>query len=86
MLMCSSFGSSKSFEGDLMDSFKKYDPLGEGMISLSDLRRMIKEMVGSAMSDDEVDETVNVAHERGDGFVEYMKWEALWDACRGMNT
>ena len=87
MLMCTSFGATHSFDGDLLAAFRKFDPDQCGMISLDDLRLMIRHLVGSeALSETELDEIVNVAHERGDGFVEYLKWDALWDACRGLNV
>jgi Ca2+-binding EF-hand superfamily protein len=86
MLMCTSFGATHSFDGDLLAAFRKFDPEQTGMVSLEDLRALILQLVGSeALDATELDEIVNVAHERGDGYIEYLKWDALWDACRGLN-
>lgn len=86
MLMCTSFGATHSFDGDLLAAFRTFDPEQSGMISLDDLKAMIRQLVGlEAMEDGELADIVNVAHERGDGYIEYLKWDALWDACRGLN-
>lgn len=85
LLMCSSFGAEESFEGDLMDTFRRYDVDADGLISTRDLRQLVVELVGDSMTSAEVDEVVEVAAvERGDGYIEFMKWESLWDACRGI--
>jgi Ca2+-binding EF-hand superfamily protein len=85
MLMCCSFGAEESFEGDLMETFRRYDVDADGLISTRDLRQLVVELVGDSMTSAEVDEVVEVAAvERGDGYIEYMKWESLWDACRGI--
>jgi Ca2+-binding EF-hand superfamily protein len=85
MLMCCSFGAEKSFESDLLETFRRYDVDADGLISARDLRQLVVELVGDTMTAAEVDEVVEVAAvERGDGYIEYLKWESLWDACRGV--
>lgn len=85
MLMCCSFGAEKSFEADLLEAFRKRDPEGIGLVSCDVLKEIVSELVGDTMTTEEISETVEVAaQERGDRFVEYMKWESLWDACRGV--
>lgn len=84
MLMCCSFGAEKSFESDLMEAFRRYDTDSDGLISTRELRQLVHELVGDTMSAAEVEEVVEVAAlDRGDGTIDYMKWESLWDACRG---
>lgn len=84
MLMCSNFGVNHAFDQDLLEAFHKFDPLRTNVISCADLSLLIRELVGGNLSTDEIDEVVEVAHSRGDGFVEYMKWESLWEACRSI--
>lgn len=85
LLMCSSFGSAHSFDSDLIEAFKRHDPTNSGMISCGELVEMIKELVGPNLTEEEIREVVDVAHERGDGYIQYMQWQALWDACRGIS-
>lgn len=85
LLMCSNFGASHAFDQDLLEGFHRYDPMQTGMIACADLAQFVRELVGLNLTDEEIAEVVDVAHERGDGFIEYMKWDALWDACRGIN-
>lgn len=84
LLMCSNFGVTHSFDSELVDAFAKKDPTHSGMISCNDLVELVSELVGKHMAPQEIQEVVDVAHERGDGYIEYMKWDALWDACRGI--
>ena len=86
LLMCSNFGCSSAFDQDLLEGFRRHDPTQSGMISCGELASFVRELVGSHMTEEEIKEVVDVAHERGDGFVEYMKWDALWDACRGISV
>jgi Ca2+-binding EF-hand superfamily protein len=85
LLMCSNFGVQHAFDQDLLEAFHRFDPLKTGVVSCADLSMMIRELVGVNLTTDEVDEVIDVAHSRGDGYIEYMKWEALWDACRGIS-
>ena len=84
LLMCSNFGSSSAFDQELLEGFHKFDPTKSGLIRSQDLRKLVAEFVGENLTQAEIDEVVTVAHTRGDGYVEYMRWESLWDACRGI--
>ena len=85
LLMCSNFGVNHAFDQDLLEGFHKCDPLKTGVVSCADLAMLIRELVGPNLTTDEIDEVVDVAHTRGDGYIEYMRWESLWDACRGIS-
>ncbi len=84
LLMCSNFGSSAAFDHELLEGFHRFDPTNCGLIKCEDLASLVRELVGPNLKDEEIEEVVRVAHERGDGYIEYMKWDALWDACRGI--
>ena len=84
MLMCSNFGVNHAFDQDLIEAFHAHDPLKTGVISCADLSLLVRELVGSHLTTDEIDEVIDVAHTRGDGYVEYHKWESLWEACRSI--
>eukprot|EP00672_Neobodo_designis_P004997 CAMPEP_0174863586 /NCGR_PEP_ID=MMETSP1114-20130205/56505_1 /TAXON_ID=312471 /ORGANISM="Neobodo designis, Strain CCAP 1951/1" /LENGTH=318 /DNA_ID=CAMNT_0016098657 /DNA_START=63 /DNA_END=1019 /DNA_ORIENTATION=- len=84
MLMCSNFGVNHAFDQDLIESFHAHDPLKTGVISCADLSLLIRELVGPHLTTDEIDEVIDVAHTRGDGYVEYHKWDSLWEACRSI--
>ena len=84
LLMCSNFGSSSAFDQELLEGFQRYDPMKTGMIKTEELEELVKHLVGPNLTAEELKEVVDVAHVRGDGFVEYMKWDSLWDACRGI--
>lgn len=85
LLMCSNFGSPHSFDNELLEAFHKYDPLKTGVVSCEHLGLLVRELVGHQLSEEELREVVDVAASlRGDGYVEYMRWDALWDACRGI--
>jgi calmodulin len=86
LLMCSNFGSPYSFDQELLESFHRYDPLKTGVVSAESLQQLIRDLVGAShLTDEEVKEVVEVAcSARGDGYVEYMQWDTLWDACRGI--
>lgn len=84
LLMCSNFGINKAFDQDLLEGFHRFDPMKTGVISCVDLAVMVRELVGNNLTSEEIDEVVDVAHTRGDGYIEYMQWESLWDACRGI--
>lgn len=81
MLMCSNFGG-KTFETDMHEAFSLVDPDGAGRIETSMLFQLIKETTGGLVPDDEIRAIVSSAEPQVDGWVEYMKWESLWEACR----
>lgn len=84
LLMCSNFGG-QSFDTDMQNVFQGVDPGTTGKLSLADLKRMIAEVTGGLLTTAEIDEIVSsVDCKDEDGNVEYMKWEALWEACRDM--
>ena len=84
LLMCSNFGVNHAFDHDLLEGFTRFDPMKTGVISCGDLAALVRDLVGAHMTEDEVREVIDVAHTRGDGYVDYMKWEELWDASRGI--
>lgn len=84
LLMCSNFGVTQTFDADLMEAFAKRDAAKTGLISCADLKELISELVGPHMTAAEIQQVVDVAHDRDDDLVEYLKWESLWDACRGV--
>eukprot|EP00760_Papus_ankaliazontas_P032947 PhM_4_TR6096/c0_g1_i1/m.107086/K02183/CALM; calmodulin len=82
LLMCSNFGNQRTFDQEMLEEFQRRDPSLTGILTKAELKDMIKELCGSYLSDAEVDEILTSADDRGDGTIEYMKWEALWEACR----
>ena len=80
ILMCSNFGS-KTFETDMHDAFASIDVDSSGKIFVEDLKQLIRETTGGLIEESEINDIVASAGPVG-GYVEYMKWESLWEACR----
>lgn len=80
MLMCSNFGS-KTFETDMHEVFDLVDKEGTGKIDTNALAQLIRETTGGLVSEEEIKQIINSAGPVN-GYVEYMKWESLWEACR----
>lgn len=83
MLMCSNYGA-KTLETDMQEAFSVYDPDATGKVTLSTLRQMIIDTSGGRLTEKEIADIIDSVEKR-DGFVEYMKWESLWEACREEN-
>lgn len=82
MLMCSNFGA-KSFDQDMREVFEHTDPAMSGKIAVTELKKLMKETTGGILSDVEIADIIaSIGGASDDGFVEYMKWESLWEACR----
>jgi calcium-binding protein CML len=79
LLMCSNFGGH-TFEEDMRKVFEEADPEDTGLVSPETLFRIMKDSTGGSIPDREIWEIINSV-ERKDGMVEWMKWEALWEAC-----
>jgi calmodulin len=84
MLMCSNFGVTHAFDQDLLEGFHRFDPMRTGVITCGDLAVLVRELVGANLNDDQIRDVVDTAHQRGDGYVEYMEWDSLWEASRGI--
>jgi len=82
LLMCSTYGNQKTFDQEMLEEFQRKDPNLTGIITTVELRAMIVELCGTYLTEQEVHDVVTSADDRGDGTVEYMKWEALWEACQ----
>lgn len=83
VLMCSNFGS-RSFEEDMREAFEMLDPDISGKVDVATLKKMMTEVTGGLLTDQEVSDIV-AAIDGGslkEAEVEYMKWESLWEACR----
>ena len=86
LVMCSSF-TSASVDDIILQEFRRHDSLSTGFISTADAEVAIMELVGEGGLDKE--EVREMAHlgqllQKGDGFIEYMKWHTVWDACRSL--
>ena len=82
MLMCTNFGS-KTFESDMQEAFGSVDASETGKITVRELEQLIRDTTGALLSESEIHNIVQSAGECiSNGYVEYMKWEALWEACR----
>lgn len=90
MLMCSGYNKATSVNGEdsleemLLKAFHEFDPTRCGLVSIRDLFTIIASFTSEQMPKGEIQTIVHTAGgERGDGFVDYMKWDGLWEACRG---
>lgn len=82
MLMCTNFGS-KTFESDMQEAFATVDASETGKITVRELEQLIRDSTGGLLSDLEVANICQSASECvSNGYVEYMKWGSLWEACR----
>ena len=90
MLMCAGYNKVASVNGQdsleelLLRAFHEHDPTKCGLISIRDLFKVVEQFTGDQMPKGEIQTIVHTAGaDRGDGFVEYLKWDGLWEACRG---
>ena len=80
VLMCSNFGS-KTFATDMEEAFARVDPDATGRVSVKQLEMLIRDTAGGLVSDEEIANIISSSDPNG-GQIEYMRWEALWEACR----
>ena len=61
-------------EGSLKESFRTFDMDGNGYISASELKTMMKRAMGEELTDEEVDEMIREADLDGDGQVDFEEF------------
>eukprot|EP00758_Cryptobia_borreli_P013762 Tbor_TRINITY_DN5865_c0_g1::TRINITY_DN5865_c0_g1_i1::g.6101::m.6101 len=93
LLMCTGYNKSQSGSGIdgeeadsveemLLNAFHSKDPTRCGLISTEGLKEVMKAFTKDEITDAELDEIASlVEKDRGDGFIEYMRWDGLWEAC-----
>ena len=83
LLMCSNFGNQRTFDQEMLEEFQQRDPKLTGIIMKKVLKEMIKDLSGPYLTDAEIEDILASADDHDDGTpIQYMKWEALWEACR----
>eukprot|EP00658_Telonema_sp_P-2_P014957 TRINITY_DN15712_c0_g1_i2.p1 TRINITY_DN15712_c0_g1~~TRINITY_DN15712_c0_g1_i2.p1 ORF type:complete len:161 (-),score=48.59 TRINITY_DN15712_c0_g1_i2:27-509(-) len=77
MLMCSHYGHS--FTSEMEEVFSHLDPDAFGRLPVTAVANMMRETTGGILTEAEISEIISSVSENG--YVDYMKWESLWEAC-----
>ena len=77
MLMCTHYGHS--FTSEMEEVFSHLDPDAFGRLPVTAVANMMRETTGGILSEAEISEIIASVAENG--YVDYMKWESLWEAC-----